>query len=152
MVFMGVILHIAPGPRKAHNIFCRITLHLDLWDIGEHSSLSLDTVVESQFRPARTTRKNEETNARTFNSKVVNGNIRVEVRVIRGQGQSGVLFPGDIYSNTSQLVMDVPRYKHPVMRTQDLADPECSSFEEYEEDPDVFLLDYIYYVQIGRAS
>ena len=89
------------------------------------------------------TEKNEETNVRTFNSKVVNGNIRVEVRVIRGQGQSGVLFPGDIDSNTGQPGMDVPRYKHPVMRTQDLADPECSYFEEYEEDPDVFPLDIL---------
>ena len=39
--------------------------------------------------------------------------------------------------------MDVPRDKHPAMRTQDLADPECSSFEEYEEDPDVFPLEIL---------
>ena len=100
MVFMGVILQIAPGARKAHNIFCRITLQLDLWDIGEHSALCSDTVVESQSRTARATRENEETKARTFNSKVANGNIWVEVRGIRGQGQSEVLLPGDIYSKT----------------------------------------------------
>ena len=36
--------------------------------------------------------------------------------------------------------MDVLRYKHPAMHTQDLEEPECSSFKEYEEDPDVFPL------------
>ena len=73
--------------------------------------------------------------ARAFKSKVVNGKIRAEVRGIRGQGQRGVLFPGDLHYKTGQPVMDVLRYKHPVMRTQDLADQECSYFEEYEEDP-----------------
>ena len=39
--------------------------------------------------------------------------------------------------------MDLPRDKHPKMCNQDLEDPECSSFEEYEEDPDVFPLDIL---------
>ena len=95
----------------------------------------MDTVVDSQSRQERTTRKNEETRARTFNSKVVNVNIWAEVRRITVQGQSGVLLPGDIDSKTSWPGMDVPRDKHPAMRTQDLADQECSYFEEYEEDP-----------------
>ena len=54
-----------------------------------------------------------------------------------------MLFPGDIDSKTGCPGMDVPRDKHPAMRTQDLADQECSSFEEYEEDPDVFPLDIL---------
>ena len=95
-------------------------------------------MVESQSRTARTTRENEETKARTFNSKVANGNIWVEVRGIRGQGQSEVLLPGDIYSKTGRPVMDVPRNKHPAMRKQDLVEPECSYFED---DPDVVPLD-----------
>ena len=53
------------------------------------------------------------------------------------------MFTGDIESNTVLPGMDVLRDKHPVMRTQDLAEPECSSFEEYEEDPDVFPLDIL---------
>ena len=55
---------------------------------------------------------------------MVNGKIQVAVQGIRGKGQSGVLFPGDIDSKTDRPVMDVPRDKHPAMRTQDLADPE----------------------------
>ena len=85
MVFMGVILQITPGPRKAHKMFCRITLRLDLWEIVDHAVLCSDTVVDSQSRPARRTQKDEETKARTFNSKVVNGNIPEEVQGIRGQ-------------------------------------------------------------------
>ena len=124
MVFMGVILQIALGARKAHNIFCRITLQLDLWDIGEHSSLCSDTVVESQSRTARATRENEETKASTFNSNVVNGKIRAAMQGIRGQGQSGVFYPGNIDSKTGRPGMEFPRDKQPAMRTQDLADPE----------------------------
>ena len=51
-----------------------------------------------------------------------------------------MLLPVDIYSKTGRLVMDVLRDKHPAMRNQDLEEPECYSFEEYEEDPDVFSL------------
>ena len=76
--------------------------------------------------------ENEETKSRTFNSKVVNSKIRAEVRELRGHGKSAVLFPGDIYYKTGRPGMDVLRHKHPAMRTQDLADPDCSSFEEYE--------------------
>ena len=86
MFSMGVLLQITPGPRKVHDIFCRITMRLDLWDIGKHAALCLDTVVESQVWPAMTTWENYETKARTFNSKVVNGNIPEEVQGIRGQG------------------------------------------------------------------
>ena len=58
-----------------------------------------------------------------------------------GQGQIGVLFPVDTDSKTGRPVMDVLRDKHLAMRTPDLVDPECSSFEEYEEDSDVVPLD-----------
>ena len=94
-------------------------------------------MAESQSQPARTTRENEETKASTFNSKVVNGKIRAAMQGIRGQGQSGVFYPGNIDSKTGRPGMEFPRDKQPAMRTQDLADPECSYFEEYKEDPDV---------------
>ena len=73
---------------------------LDLWEIGNYTALCSDNIVESQSRPTRTTRDNDETDDRTFNSKVVNGNIMAAVRGIRGQSQSRVLFPGDVDKNT----------------------------------------------------
>ena len=141
IVFMGVILQTTPGERKSYEICRSITRRLGLWEIRKHASLCLDTVAESQSRPARATKDNEETVARAFHSNVINGKIRAAVRGIRGQGNSGVLFPGDLDSNTCRPFMDVLRDKHPVMRAPDLSDPRCYSFEDYVEDLDVFPLD-----------
>ena len=41
--------------------------------------------------------------------------------------------------------MEVLREKHPVMRILDFTDPECSSFEEYKQDPDVISLKILEY-------
>ena len=101
------------------------------------------TVAESQYWSARTTQENKETEARTFNLKVANDKTRATVRGIRGQSQSRVLFPGDTDSNTVQPVMEILIDKHTTMRTPDLADLECSSFEEYEKDPDVVPLNIL---------
>ena len=75
--------------------------------------------------------------------KVVNVNIRAVVRGIRGQGQIRVLFPGDTDIKTIRTVMEVLREEDTVMRTPDLSDPECSSFEEYKQDPDILSLDIL---------
>ena len=114
---------------------------LDLWEIGKHAALCSNTLIESRSQPSRGTKENEETAACAFNFKVVNRNIRARLQGIQGQGQRGVLFPGDLHYKTGQPVMDVLRYKHPVMRTPDLLDSKCSSFEYYTEDPDVIPLD-----------
>ena len=106
---MGVILQTTPGAHKSHKIRRRIKRRLGLWDIGNYAALCSDSVAESQSRPTQTTRDNEETEARTFNSKFVNSKIRAAVRGIRGQGQSGVLFPGDVDTKTGRPVMEVLR-------------------------------------------
>ena len=76
------------------------------------------------MQPTITTQYNEETEARTLNSKVVSGKIWAAVRGIQGQGKSGVLFRGDAYTKTGQSVMEVLREKHLVMRIHDLTDPD----------------------------
>ena len=110
-------------------------------EIGKNAALCLDTLAESRYQPERGTKDNEETAARYLNSKVVNGKIRAAVQGIREQGKSKVLFPGDLDSKTDRPIMDVLRDKHPTMRTPDLSEPKCSSFEDYAEDPDVVPLD-----------
>ena len=97
---MGVILQMTLGARKAHNICRRITRRVNLWYIGKHAALCSETVAEIQSHTSRTTRENEETKASTFNSKVVNRKIWAAVQGIRGQGQSGVFYPGNIDSKT----------------------------------------------------
>ena len=109
MVFMGVILQMTPGACKAHEIRHRITRRLYLWEIGQYAALCSDTVVERQSQPTQTTRENEETDARTVNSKVVNVKIWVAVRGIQGQEHTGVLFPGDVDTKTGRPVMEVLR-------------------------------------------
>ena len=133
MLFIGMIL-------KSHKICHGITRCLDICDIGQYAALCAGTVAGIQSCPTRLTQYNEETEARTFNSKVVNGNIRASVRVIWEQGQIRVLFPGDSDTKTGRLVMEVMREKHPVMRIPDLTDPECSSFDQYKKYPNVLPL------------
>ena len=100
MVFMGGILQTTPVARKAYEIYCRVTRHLDLWEIRKHTTFFSDIVAASQSWPASMKQENEDTKSRAFKSEVVNGNIRAAVQVIMLQGQIGVLFLGDIYSKT----------------------------------------------------
>ena len=100
MVFTRGILQTTPGARKAYEIYCRVTQHLDLWEIRKHITFFSDTVAASQSWPASMKQENEDTKSRAFKSEVVNGNIRAAVQVIRLQGQSGVLLLGEIYSKT----------------------------------------------------
>ena len=94
-------------------------------------------MAERQSWSGRNTRDNKETEARNFNSKVLNCKIQASVRGIREQGQSWVLFPWDTDTKSGRLVMEVLREKHPAICIPYLIDPECSSFEEYEKEPDV---------------
>ena len=128
------------GARKVHEIQRRNTRKIDLWAIEQYVDLSANTVVEIQYLLDSTTQYNEETNARTINSKNLYCNIQAAVRGIRGHGHSGVLLPGDADTKTGRPFMEVLRDKHPMMRIPDLSDPECSSFEEYEKEPDALPL------------
>ena len=51
----------------------------------------------------------DETEARAFNSKVINVNFWASVRVINGQGMGGLFYPGDSDSKTGRLVMGMMR-------------------------------------------
>ena len=47
MIIAGVTLQTTMGAMKAHEIFRRIMLCLDLWEAGHHAALLADTVAES---------------------------------------------------------------------------------------------------------
>ena len=47
MIIAGVTLQTTMGEMKAHEIFRRIMLCLDLWEAGHHAALLADTVAES---------------------------------------------------------------------------------------------------------
>ena len=49
------------------------------------------------------------------------------------RGKGGVLFLGDAYTKTGRPVIEGLIEKLPTMRIPDLANLECSSFEEYEK-------------------
>ena len=51
----------------------------------------------------------DETEARAFNSKVINVNLRATVRGSNGQGMGGLFYPGDSDSKTGRPVMGVMR-------------------------------------------
>ena len=100
MVFMGVILQTALVEHKAQNFYFRITRRLYLWEIGKYGALCSDTAEESRYWPTQTTQNNEETEYRTLNLDIVNGKTRADIRGIRGQGKSRVLFTRDVDNKT----------------------------------------------------
>ena len=81
LIFPAVILRKNPGSFKAAKIKQRIEQRLDLWDGGEIEALvtQIETAaIQSAGRGVR--ERDEETAARAFNTKVLNGGIRSAVR------------------------------------------------------------------------
>ena len=106
---MGMILKTKIVEHKVKYIRCMIIQSLDLWGIGKYSALYLDIIEESWSWPTQTTRDNDETEARTFNTNIVNGIIRASFRCIQGHWQGGVLFLGVVDTNNRWPVMEVLR-------------------------------------------
>ena len=52
-----------------------------------------------------------------------------------------MFFPGGVYTKIGQSVIEVLKEKLPTKRIPDLIEPECSSFEEYDQYPDVVPLE-----------
>ena len=73
----------------------------------------------------------DETDTRDFNSKVLNVKLHTAMRGIYGKFQGGVLFHNDADYKNRPLVLEVPREKHPDLRTPGPTNPACNSFKEY---------------------
>ena len=71
----------------------------------------------------------------------MNGKLQAAVRVSRGQGMGGVIYHGDTDSKTRLPVRDVLREKHLDLRTPELSNSSCASFDEYKEHTEVVLVD-----------
>ena len=79
----------------------------------------------------------DETEARAFNSKVLNVKLQTTFICINGQGMGGLLYPSDADSNTGRPVIGVLRYNHSTLCTPDLANLACTSLKEHKEYPEV---------------
>ena len=86
MCYMGVIPQKTPGAQWAQDIRWRIARRLDLWESSQQSALITGNVAEIFPRLTRTECVSEETEARAFNSKLLNGKVWAAVRGIRGLG------------------------------------------------------------------
>ena len=89
MCYMGVIPQTTPGAQWAQDIRWRIARRLDLWESSQHAALITGNVAEIFPRLTRTECVSEETEARAFNSKLMNGKVLEYVRGICGKGAGG---------------------------------------------------------------
>ena len=105
LIYPAVILRKNPGSFKAAKIKQRIQQRMDLWDEGSIEALvtQIETAaVQSAGRGMR--KRDKETAARAFNSKVLNGNIRSAVRNLTNQEGRGVVMPDNRCNKTGQPV------------------------------------------------
>ena len=142
IVFVAVVLQTSHGVRAAKDIRRVIDTRMDLWQQGKAAamveSLERATAANIARRPAMPT---EDTEARAFNARVLNGELRTAVRVLTSRDGGGVLAPDDQCTKTGRPVLSVLREKHPAMRDPPLADADLACFEFYSSTPTPLPLD-----------
>ena len=78
----------------------------------------------------------EEKTARSFNSAVLDGNLRAAVRRLTTREGGGVMAPSDKCTKTGERVLNVLQSKHPDRRIPDLGHEDNLAFEEYPRVPE----------------
>ena len=136
MIFCACILRVEPGTVATRKIKQRIKQRLDLWKEGRQEALvsQIETAAwRSAGRGRR--RKDEESEARSFNSKVLSGKLRAAVRNLTAREGGGVRAASETCTKTGDNIVDVLRAKHPDLRVPDVGSPDCLAFEEYARVP-----------------
>ena len=109
---------------------------MDDWEKGSFAALVDDTICEIQRLPQRHRANDDESIARSFNSKVLSGRLRSAVHQITNREAGGVLQPLDLCTKTNTLVVDVLASKHPPLRLPPIDDSIGSVFESYDSVPE----------------
>jgi hypothetical protein len=137
LVFVAVVLEKQDGVRRAQDIRARLTQRMDLWEQGRIGALVDDTVAQLRTRPSRdSTPRDDESEARAFNARVLSGKIRSAVRTLTNRGSGGVKLPDDICTKTGRPIIDVINEKHPPLRDpgEEIGRPD-TPFEPYSTVP-----------------
>ena len=107
-----------------------------MWDAGHIEALVTEieaAAIQSAGKGQR--RRDEETAARTFNAKVLNGSIRSAVRNLTSREGGGVVLPDDTCTKTGRPVLEVLRGKHPDLVVPVPGGAGSLAFEPYDSCP-----------------
>ena len=101
-------------------------------------------MTEERSREVRVARSNEEEEdhlARSFHITFLSGKLQQEVHWYNDRDGGGLL-PWYVCMKTGRPVADVLQEKHPNIHVIPVGNPTCAAFEEYEEVPERFTLDF----------
>ena len=105
----------------------RIEKRLDAWGEGKHAMLVEDTMQScEEYLTVAQRGETAEHRAQTYQSLVLRGKLRTEVRWITETETARVIQPGDKCKKMGDRVMEVLRTKHPEART-----PTAASLDSY---------------------
>jgi len=137
LVFVAVVLQTQAGVSRAQDIRARIESRLNIWEEGRIVALLNDTIVQLRSQPsAGGARRDQESEARSFNAKVLSGRLCSAVRTLTHRSGGGVMMPDDLCTKTGRPVAEVMQDKHPAGRDpgQEIGRSD-TAFEPYEEGP-----------------
>ena len=130
LIFAHVILTQKPGTHQAKEILARISRRIDLWESGSHAVLVGGIEEEGASREGRVAREegDEEVQVRQFHDIVLYGNLCQAVQRLTAREGGGCLLPGEVCTNTGQMLADVLREKQPDMSILQVGYPRYSAF------------------------
>jgi hypothetical protein len=131
LVFVAVILQTTPGVRRSKDIRSRLTNRMDLWDQGQFKALVDDTETEVLRRDPSSGSQDDETRARSFNSRVLSGRLNSAVRALTNRAGGGVRQPDDLCTKANRPVWEVLQEKHPALREPPSVGTDDGAFEPY---------------------
>ena len=106
LCFLAVVLARRPGLTKSAGIKRRVKNRLALWQEGKFDALVQDTTNLALARAGGTRRvASDESKARSFNTSVLDGNLRKAVRNLTGGECGGVFSPQDPCTKTGRPVI-----------------------------------------------
>ncbi len=142
LAFAACVLRRRHGCVRAADIKRRIEKRLSLWQEGRFDALIQD-ITTSALADAgpRSLPPDDDTIARRFNSKVLDGELRAAVRQLTARNSGGILGPDDACTKTGRKVSEVLADKHPPLRTPDIAEPDRIAFQDYGTPPDIIPID-----------
>jgi hypothetical protein len=116
IIFTQVLLQRENNVTASRDIKKRLKLRLDSWQLGKYKMLVETTEQALKARQSKA-RGNTTTaqRAKTFNSKIMCGELRSALRYISDTEFGGLFYPDDVDHKTQKSVGEVLQDKHPPM-------------------------------------
>ena len=138
MMYAKLILQTTPDITKSCDVRSRLDLRMALWEKGRIHALIDDVIAEVGGKPQVLREKDK---ARSYQARVISGQLRFAVHRVTSRAAGGVLQLDDMCTKTGQPVLEALQGKHPKMREPNLNDPNLKIFEEYPTVPQAVPLD-----------